>query len=283
MDIDHLRSFVAFVDTGSFTQAAQLSCRSQGAISMQMKRLEEEAGTALFEKSGRHVVLTEQGRALASYARRIIGLHDQALGEMRRQQRYPVLRIGCPDDYVATVVPRLVSIIQRLVPGQMCHLVCESSTQLRQKLHAKAVDLVVLTRAPERDEGVSLQQDRGVWVHGGYPELLARPRLPLALYDTDCKFHSTAIDGLEKQGRAYQLLFQSSSATAIKSVVVQGMAISALAQSTVGDRLIVLEGMDLPLLPVVDIVLDYAPDTHALVDQSWVLELCMAYRRQQAL
>ena len=96
--------------------------------------------------------------------------------------------------------------------------------------------------------------DKGVWTHGGYPELLERDVLPLVLYDADCKFHSTAIDALEKQNRPYQLIATSSSATALKGLLNKGIAVSALASSTVSGDLTILEETNLPDLPAVDIV-----------------------------
>ena len=61
LDIDQLRTFVAIADTGSFTRAAEIVHKTQSAVSMQMKRLEDRVGKAIFERDGRLSKLTDEG------------------------------------------------------------------------------------------------------------------------------------------------------------------------------------------------------------------------------
>ena len=72
LDIDQLRTFVAISDSGSFTRAADIVHKTQSAVSMQMKRLEERVGRAIFERDGRQSKLTDEGERLLDYARRIV-------------------------------------------------------------------------------------------------------------------------------------------------------------------------------------------------------------------
>jgi DNA-binding transcriptional LysR family regulator len=280
MDIDALRSFIAFVDTGSFTRAAKQTFRTQSAISMQMKRLEEDTGHTLFVKEGRNLGLTEQGQQLVSYARRLVSLHDEALGHFSAHLQHPPLTIGCPDDYAESVLPSIVELIREVLPTQSLHIICECSTQLRLMLDQGKVDLAILTRAPDAEEGYLLKHDTGVWVKGAATLLEKTEKtlekkdnaeqvenanpLSLVLYEPDCKFHSAAIDGLEKQGRNYKIMCSSSSATAIKSLLRKGQGISAMALSSVSYGLEIIERSNLPALPSVDIVLAVAPVPHPL-------------------
>lgn len=281
MDIDALRSFIAFVDTGSFTRAAKQICRTQGAISMQMKKLEEEVGQSLFRKEGRYLVLTEQGRLLVSYARRLIAMHDQALGDLSQRAQHKPLRVGCPDDYAESILPGLVALLRETYPELALTVHCDCSTQLRLMLDNGDIDVAILTRAPEKEEGYLLKHDRGVWVHAGCPELLTQEVLPLVLYEADCKFHSTAVDGLEKQARAYRLVCTSASATVIKSLLRKGVGVAAMARSSVPDDFCII-GADaqLPPLPAVDIVLAVAPKPHPLLSLSQVAMLSARYREE---
>lgn len=278
MDIDALRSFIAFVDTGSFTRAAKQTFRTQSAISMQMKRLEEDAGKPLFIKEGRNLALTEHGQLLVSYARRILSLHDEVLGSFSQNEAHPPLVIGCPDDYAESVLPKVTELILGKCPNQNIKICCDCSSQLRLKLDAGEIDLAILTRSPEVEEGYLLKHDIGVWVHGGFEELTEADPLSLILYEPDCKFHSTAIDGLEKLGRNYRLLCSSSSATAIKSLLRRGLGISAMAKSSVSQGLIVSESVDMPPLPSVDIVLAVAPVPHPLFSAGMASEVSNSFR-----
>lgn len=281
MDIEALRSFIAFVDTGSFTRAAKQVCRTQGAVSMQMKKLEEEAGQILFKKNGRYLTLTDQGQSLVSYARRIVGMHDEVLGSLARHAVHPPIRIGCPDDYAESVLPQLTELLIQQLPQQSLRIHCDCSTQLRLMLDNGEIDIAILTRAPEKEEGYLLKHDSGVWVHGGYPALLEKEVLPLVMYEADCKFHSSAIDGLEKQAKNYHLVCTTSSATAIKSLIKRGVGISAMARSSVSPGLVVVDqSTKLPELPAVDIVLAVAPIPHPMMSAAMAAKLCAEFREK---
>lgn len=300
MDIDSLRSFIAFVDTGSFTRAAKQTFRTQSAISMQMKKLEEETGHALFVKEGRNLGLSEQGQHLVSYARRLVSLHDEALGHFSSHLQHPPLTIGCPDDYAESILPSIVALIRETLPHQSIRVVCDCSTQLRLMLDQGKVDVAILTRAPDAEEGYLLKHDSGVWVKGenthkddqiGSPidasivssidfSIEKKTPLPLVLYEPDCKFHSAAIDGLEKQGRDYRLICSSSSATAIKSLLRQGQGISAMARSSVSYGLTIIDDSTLPALPSVDIVLAVAPIPHPMFASHLVADISQRFFKQ---
>lgn len=265
MDIDALRSFIAFVDTGSFTRAAKQRFRTQSAISMQMKRLEKEAGHTLFVKEGRNLGLTGQGQQLVSYARRLVALHDEATGHFSSHLQHPPLVIGCPDDYAESILPYLVELIRETLPEHCLRIVCDSSAKLRLMLDNGDIHMAILTRAPDVEEGYLLKHDVGVWVKGSeIHNIESRTPIPLVLYEPDCRFYSSAVDGLEKQGRDYQISCSSSSATAIKALMRKGQGIGAMALSSVSFGLDIIQGSDLPAIPSVDIVLSVAPVAHPL-------------------
>jgi MoxR-like ATPase len=79
IDVDQLRTFIAIVETGSFTKAAEVVHKTQSAVSMQIKRLEERLDRPIFARDGRASKLTEDGERLLDYARRIIKLNVEAL------------------------------------------------------------------------------------------------------------------------------------------------------------------------------------------------------------
>lgn len=73
-----LRSFVAIIDSGSFTRAGERVHLTQSTISQQMRRLEQQIGCPLLDRSGRQVVATAEGEKLLGLARRILALLAQA-------------------------------------------------------------------------------------------------------------------------------------------------------------------------------------------------------------
>ena len=99
LDVDQLRTFVAIVETGSFTRAAEVVQKTQSAVSMQMKRLEERLERPIFARDGRASKLTEDGERLLDYARRIVKLNAEALAAFSNPELSGVVRLGVPDDY----------------------------------------------------------------------------------------------------------------------------------------------------------------------------------------
>ena len=104
-DIDALRAVVAGIDQQSFARAAVQLGRSQSAISMQLKKLEQQAGTQLFVRKGRGLVPTEAGEALVHYARRIIALNDEAALALGASVTSATVRLGLPQDFFEDVMP----------------------------------------------------------------------------------------------------------------------------------------------------------------------------------
>lgn len=74
-----LRSFLAVVQTGGFTRAAASLHLTQSTVSQQVRRLEEQIGAELLDRSGRYVVTTTEGERLLGYANRIVALMDEAM------------------------------------------------------------------------------------------------------------------------------------------------------------------------------------------------------------
>src|SRR4051812_50216932 len=79
IDIDQLRTFIAIAETGSFTRAADIVHKTQSAVSMQMKRLEERLDRGVFSRDGRAAKLTEDGERLLRFARPIVKVNRGAI------------------------------------------------------------------------------------------------------------------------------------------------------------------------------------------------------------
>ena len=114
LDTDQLRSFLAIVDTGSFTRAAERVNKTQSAVSMHIKRLEDRlGGKALFTKQGRGVRLTDDGERLIDYARRMLQMEAAALAAVAGTGLAGRLRLGIPDDYAESFLPEILTRLSR--------------------------------------------------------------------------------------------------------------------------------------------------------------------------
>lgn len=271
MDIDALRSFLAFVETGSFTRAAKQISRTQSALSAQMRKLEDELSVSLFEKDGRNLILSEAGLALRSHAEQLVSLHNQALKQVKRYENKRPLRLGCPEDYNDNILPNVIRVLKQAEPTCSIHVFSEPSISLRDKLDEGKLDAAIVTRAPGSEEGYWLANDKGVWISHPDFKLDKSQPLPLALFQTDCKYHAAAIDCLTKRGTPYQLLACCNTASAQRAIVRSGMAIGAMGGISVTNDLKILD--DMPPLPSVDIVLITGIEPHPVLDKECLKQL----------
>ncbi|WP_162930183.1 LysR family transcriptional regulator, partial [Pseudophaeobacter sp. EL27] len=143
LEIDLLRSFMAVAAHLSFTKAAQSVSRTQSAVSLQIKRLEEIVGRPLFERTRQSVVITPTGEALKVYAKRILLANDAALSQFRHPEAEGRVRIGAPDDYATLVLPKILSIISAQHPRLRIEVVCENTPDLLRALDGGDLDIAI--------------------------------------------------------------------------------------------------------------------------------------------
>lgn len=184
IDTELLRTFVAIAEHGGFTRAAEALNRTQSAVSMQMKRLEEDVlQRSLFERDGRQTRLTAEGQVLLGYARRILKLHGEVFNTLRRPHMVGSVRIGTPDDYVMRFLPAILSRFAEAYPLVQVEVHCDTSLNL---LARNDLDLSIVTREPGTEIGQLLRQEPFVWMAAeGFCPHDQRP-IPLAMFNTTC-------------------------------------------------------------------------------------------------
>lgn len=254
IDSELLRTFVAIADEGGFTRAGEVVNRTQSAVSMQMKRLEEDIlQRSLFQKDGRTVSLTVEGQVLLGYARRILKLHSEVFNTLREPHMVGVVKIGSPDDYVMRFLPGILSRFTQAYPLVQVEVHCEPSKQLLQR---QDLDLSIVTREPGTEIGQILRQERFVWMEArGFCPHEQTP-LPLAMFNTDCFCRIWACNALDAMQREYRIAYTSASLSAISAVVTAGLAVTAQLESLLTpDLCIIGEAEGMPQLPSASIVL----------------------------
>ena len=127
LDVDQLRSFIAIAETGSFTKAAEVVNKTQSAVSMQMKRLEERLDRPVFARDGRASKLTEDGQRLLDYARRIVKLNIETIAAFSDAELSGRVRLGVPDDYADRYLPEIMARFSRAYPSVELTVTCEPS------------------------------------------------------------------------------------------------------------------------------------------------------------
>jgi DNA-binding transcriptional LysR family regulator len=265
LDPDLLATLVAIAESGSFTGAAERVLRSQSAVSMQVKRLEETVGRPLFTREGRNVHLTTAGEALLVHARRILRAHREAIAEFSERELAGEVTIGTPDDYAATYLPSILSLFTEANPKLTLNVVCEPSMTLSQRIREGSVDIALTTRGNGEVGGTIVHAEPLMWMGSRQHCAQERDPLPLAVFGEHCCFRNAMLRALAEQGRQARIAVASVSIAGIYAAMEAGLAISCLASSNLTNNLRSFGRADgFPDLPDVQLLLQRAAGRRSL-------------------
>jgi DNA-binding transcriptional LysR family regulator len=255
LQIDWLRAFLAVVDTGSMTAAARQVSRSQSAVSMQIRKLEDSVGRALLNRGAGSITLTPAGYDLLGHARRLMELHSATLAALHGGSVHGRITLGVPDDYVMSyLAPVLRTFASRFSEVELT-LICEPSISLVAKVERGEIDLALATRdLPSRGE--FLFQEELVWVGSDQHEVWKRNPLPIAIHGLDSRLRAKLFAALAEQQREYRVVYNSPNVMGQLAIADSGMAVAVITRCSLLPGLKLLDSRHgLPALPALDVVL----------------------------
>lgn len=256
LDLDQLQSFCAIADCGSFTEAARRVHKTQSAVSMQIKRLEERLGQALFSRDGRSVTLTAEGDALYARARRMLRVNAEIIDLFSDDDLSGNIRFGVPDDYAVKLLPVVLSSFQKTHPKIAVDVKCMASEDLLEGMRTGRFDLIVFSQGTLHEFGELFRTERVHWVASPESVALDMEPLPLACGPQTCCWRADAVGALNRAGRDFRIAYTSSNAMAISSAVLANLAIGFLPESALTPGMTVIDdSSDLPRLPDAQIAL----------------------------
>lgn len=260
LDPDLLRSFVLIAEGRSFTTVAGLVGRTQAAVSMQIKRLEETLGKPLLSRSkGGSVALTPHGRILLEHARQMLALNDAIVTSFRAPQIKGTVRLGSPDDYALAYLPPILKRFAETHPAVQVEVRCSPSGELMRAVNAGELDLTLLSdgHQPPGWPVVALWRAPLVWVTSTRFAPQRQDPLPLALASGhNCEWAAAAIRALETDGRRYRIAYTSASQIGTHAPVMAGLAVTVSTQSWLPHGLRALRPDEgLPKLPAYGILM----------------------------
>jgi DNA-binding transcriptional LysR family regulator len=230
-DLDLLRSFVSVVDSGGFTRAGERVHKTQSTVSQQIKRLEEDVGRPLLNRSGKTVVPTEDGERLLSYARRMLSLAEEARDVLARPSDEGAVRLGIPEDFAAYRLTELLAGFSRARPGLRLDVRADQSTYLRRDLERGDLDLALLKRAAGEKGAIAVWPERIHWVTSKmHPVDLSAQSIPLIGFPPGCLYRAGAIHAIEAKGRTWHMAYTSSSLAGIQAAVSAGLGLSIMSE-----------------------------------------------------
>ncbi|MBZ9771569.1 LysR substrate-binding domain-containing protein [Mesorhizobium sp. CO1-1-8] len=226
LDPDLLRTFLAFVDSGSLAQAAASVGRSPSAVTAQMQRLEEIVGEPLLAPQGRGRGLTPAGEDLVGHARRILAAHREAWLALKGARAAGRVAIGTTQDFADSGLPDLLRAFAASHPRVRIELRIGRSAELAQALQSGGLDLAIVMRQAAVSDEVSVLREPMIWLCSQKGLASRQEELPLALLDPYCGFREAALAALDADGRRYRIAAGSASLAGLRTAVNAGVALT---------------------------------------------------------
>lgn len=255
-DIVLLRSLVALADLGSLAKASQFIGRTQAALSLQMRKLEEQAGQGLFRRDSRKLVLTDAGEVLLGYARRILTLNDEAQSAIGSAHVSGMVRFGASQDFGESWLPPVLALFRQAHRGAGLEVRVEGGIKLVQGVESGELDLGLALGLGDRPGATCIGHLPLVWIaHRDFAWDRKSP-LPLAVFTAPCRFRTKATAALDDAGIAWNIALTSPSLYGVWAAVSAGLGITVRTPEGLQPELeIVDQKFGLPQLGEVDVSL----------------------------
>ena len=207
---DVLRTFLAVIDLGSFTKAGQLLGRTQPAISLQIRKLEELVSLPLLDTSGRMIVLTKDGETLARYARQLLLLNDEIVARLQTRGSEGSLRVGLPTDYAVAFFQKALAHYSQQHPEVQLSIYCEVSERLITMFAADELDLMIAMYDDQPAPGLMYTWvERPIWAAGMDTGIEHESPVRLAAHPEGCHYRSRMIRCLDQIGNLFDFYNRS--------------------------------------------------------------------------
>jgi DNA-binding transcriptional LysR family regulator len=272
-----LRGFVALAETGSLSGAASRLERSESAISLQMARLEDVTGLALFHRDGRRLALTPQADLLLGHARAILARIDAARAALSDAGHAGSVRLGLVQDFAGDFLREVLAVLARTHPAARVEVVVDRSAALLDALGADRID-VALCGAGAADPHADRSEPM-VWF--GRADLAALDVLPLAVVAAPCPFLDAARAALDAARRPWRIAFETPSLEGLRAAAAAGIGVACRTRAAAGTLPVLGSAETLPDLPAIRWSIRTRKVDHKPAVESATAILARALRRHQ--
>ncbi len=245
MDLKQLRYFLTVAQLGGFTRAAHQLHVAQPAVSMGVRKLEDQLGLQLFQRTERQVRLTDEGVRLQRHAQRILQAVDDAALEMAELKGLSQgeVRVGIPSMLGSYFFPPILMAFRHCYPELKLTVIEGGTWQLQQMLERGELDLGVIVAEfvpAELQTRTFLQAQMLVTVGKEHPFTQLDAVSPAQFFREELVmfkegyFHRKIVDRLASQcGLEPDIGFETNLIPLIKSIVQQGFGISTLLEMVI--------------------------------------------------
>ena len=230
---DLLRAFVSVIDLGGYTRAADALGRTQPAVSLQMKRLEDLLDARLITHEGRELKLTEQGEALAVYARQLLRLNDEAVAKLKGRSAKGQLRVGLPTDFSVAFLQEAIADFVREHAKVTMSITCDLSRKLIDMLHADELDIVIALLGQDKNPYlVRSWEETPIWAVARDAALPRQEAVPLVTHPEGCEYRRRMTAALRAEGRDWRIAYTTPEIGGLQRAVSAGIGVTALTRKT---------------------------------------------------
>ena len=222
-----LKSFAAIAETGSFSRAAEIVGRSQSAVSLQIKKLEEGLNCQLFDRSNRDIALTDKGEVFLGYARRMIELQWEAFSRLNEPEVRGEITFGVPEDFATHYLPYILASFAKHHRHVQLHVTCDLTLNLMKAFQKRDLDIILVKRDPESVKGgTKVWREPLVWVAAEYYQM--KEPIPLVLSPQPCIYRARALGALDRMRKPWQIAYTSPSLAGTIAAVKAGLGVTVL-------------------------------------------------------
>ncbi|MDN5569488.1 MAG: LysR family transcriptional regulator [Paracoccus sp. (in: a-proteobacteria)] len=235
MDPRLLLAFVAVLDHGGFTRAAERLNMTQSTVSQQVARLEDQLGQPLFDREARPIRLNVAGERLAGYARRILALQDEASAALRDPSGTVPIRIGLAEDILTTEMARLFADFANAHRHLRLDVTAGLSLALTARYRDGEFDVIVVKESTQQPDCRASFPEPIIWVESvGAPDL--PDPLPLVTFPPGGLYRDQMFQRAQAEGRRWYVAFSGSSLLNVVTAVEAGLGISLLPMRVAAGR-----------------------------------------------
>ncbi|WP_203300825.1 LysR family transcriptional regulator [Marinobacter sediminum] len=236
LNLELLNTFSVVVEMGGFKEAATRLYRSQAAVSMQIKRLEEQLGQRLLERSNQGIELTDSGKTLLAYINRLLRLNNETLSALSAEPLRGPVHFGIPTDYAQTFLDHFLPRMRDSFPELVPRITCGRSRKLRELVNTGDLDLAIVTGEAQFPGEKSLWSERLCWFAPTGMPLEQQGSLPVALLQSDCALRDLAQLDLKHSGLDYHPVVTSPDMANLYATVESGLAVALLPESSISSE-----------------------------------------------
>ncbi len=233
LDPHLLRAFLAVIDVGTVNGAAAALHRTQAAVSMQIRRLEEIAGAPLFERSSKGLAANAEGRVLEPYAREILTLNEEACQRVSGQRMEGRVKLGVVEDFAATRLIDILKSFRDQNPKVHLDLIIAGNRQLAASFDQDKLDLLICDTQEVPHTPLVEWPEQLLWVVRSDLNLLPDEALPVVMFTDACPWRTRVLETLADSQLHWSMVCEASTLVAMAAAVQVGIGIGPMISATI--------------------------------------------------